>query len=205
MKAIIKTNKGDINLDLYPNEAKLTVANFVNLSKRGFYNKLTFHRVIDDFMVQGGCPQGTGTGGPGYDFEDEFNSSLKHDKGGVLSMANAGPGTNGSQFFITHIETPWLDNNHTVFGEVQHQDDLDVVNDIVQGDKIISIKIIGDFSPDLEIQNVLAHMESGYADRSNTIKNDTLSPQNVEAISANTSNNIELNTILVGSFKLNFS
>ena len=153
MEAHIETNKGTIKLNLFEKEVPVTIANFINLSNRGYYDGLSFHRVIDNFMVQGGCPQGTGTGGPGYDFEDEFNSSLKHDKGGVLSMANAGPGTNGSQFFITHIETPWLDNNHTVFGEVHHQDDLDVVNDIVQGDKIISIKITGDFSPDLEIQN----------------------------------------------------
>ena len=101
MKAIIKTNKGNINIDLYDDKVKLTVSNFVNLSKRGFYNKLTFHRVIDDFMIQGGCPIGTGTGDPGYKFKDEFSSELKHDNPGVLSMANSGPNSNGSQFFIT--------------------------------------------------------------------------------------------------------
>jgi peptidyl-prolyl cis-trans isomerase B (cyclophilin B) len=130
-------------------------SNFVNLSNRGYYNNLSFHRVIDNFMIQGGCPLGTGTGGPGYDFEDEFNPSLKHDKAGVLSMANAGSGTNGSQFFITHLETPWLDNNHTVFGEVYDQDDLDIVNQIVQGDKMISVEIVGDFSASQEIESRL--------------------------------------------------
>ena len=103
-------------------------------------------------MIQGGCPLGTGTGGPGYDFEDEFNPSLTHDKAGILSMANAGPGTNGSQFFITHLETPWLDNNHTVFGEIIDKDDLDIVNQIVQGDKMISIEIVGNFSPSEDIK-----------------------------------------------------
>lgn len=155
MEAHIETNKGTIKIKLFSKEAPLTVANFINLSNRGYYDDLNFHRVIDNFMIQGGCPQGTGTGGPGYDFEDEFNPSLKHDKGGILSMANAGPGTNGSQFFITHLETPWLDNNHTVFGEVKDQSDLNIVNDIIQGDQIISIKIIGEFSPKPEIKNRL--------------------------------------------------
>jgi len=152
MEAHIETNKGKIKIKLFDKEAPLTVANFINLSKRGYYNDLSFHRVIDNFMIQGGCPLGTGTGGPGYDFEDEFNPSLTHDKAGVLSMANAGPGTNGSQFFITHLETPWLDNNHTVFGEVLDKDDLDIVNQIVQGDKLISIEIVGDFSPSQDIK-----------------------------------------------------
>jgi peptidyl-prolyl cis-trans isomerase B (cyclophilin B) len=152
MEAHIETNKGKIKIKLFDKEAPLTVANFINLSKRGYYNDLSFHRVIDNFMIQGGCPLGTGTGGPGYDFEDEFNPSLTHDKAGVLSMANAGPGTNGSQFFITHLETPWLDNNHTVFGEVLDKDDLDIVNQIVQGDKMISIEIVGDFSPSQDIK-----------------------------------------------------
>jgi peptidyl-prolyl cis-trans isomerase B (cyclophilin B) len=155
MEAHIGTNKGKIKIKLFDNEAPLTVANFINLSKRGYYNNLSFHRVIDNFMIQGGCPLGTGTGGPGYDFEDEFNPSLKHDKAGVLSMANAGSGTNGSQFFITHLETPWLDNNHTVFGEVYDQDDLDIVNQIVQGDKMISVEIVGDFSASQEIESRL--------------------------------------------------
>lgn len=155
MEAHIETNKGQIKLKLFSKETPITVANFINLSKRGYYNGLNFHRVIDNFMIQGGCPQGTGIGGPGYDFEDEFIDSLKHDKPGVLSMANAGPGTNGSQFFITHLETPWLDNNHTVFGEVKDEDDLNVVNSIVQGDQIKSIKIVGEFNPDSSIKNRL--------------------------------------------------
>ena len=140
MQATIKTNKGDIKLDLFADKAKMTVSNFVNLSKRGFYNKLTFHRVIDDFMIQGGCPIGTGTGDPGYKFKDEFHRELKHDKPGVLSMANSGPNTNGSQFFITHVERPWRDNNHTVFGNVINEEDQSVVNSIDQGDEIQEIK-----------------------------------------------------------------
>ena len=143
MEAHIKTNKGKIKLKLFFEQTPVTVANFVNLSNRGYYDNLLFHRVIDNFMIQGGCPNGTGMGGPGYNFQDEFHPDLKHDKPGILSMANAGPGTNGSQFFITHIETPWLDNNHTVFGEVLEKDDQNVVNNIVQGDKIESIEIIG--------------------------------------------------------------
>ena len=155
MEAHIETNKGQIKIKLFSKETPITVANFINLSKRGYYNGLNFHRVIDNFMIQGGCPQGTGVGGPGYDFEDEFIDSLKHDKPGILSMANAGPGTNGSQFFITHLETPWLDNNHTVFGEVKDEDDLNVVNSIVQGDQIKSIKIVGEFNPDSSVKNRL--------------------------------------------------
>ena len=155
MEAHIETNKGQIKLKLFSKETPITVANFINLSKRGYYDGLNFHRVIDNFMIQGGCPQGTGVGGPGYDFEDEFVDSLKHDKPGILSMANAGPGTNGSQFFITHLETPWLDNNHTVFGEVKDEDDLSVVNSIVQGDQIKSIKIVGEFDTDSSIKNRL--------------------------------------------------
>ena len=118
MKAKIKTNRGNIKLNLFHQEAKLTVSNFVNLSKRGFYNNLTFHRVIDDFMIQGGCPIGTGTGDPGYKFKDEFHKDLKHDQPGMLSMANSGPNTNGSQFFITYDDLPHLDGLHTVFGKV---------------------------------------------------------------------------------------
>ena len=152
MKAIIKTNRGNINLNLFHQKAKLTVSNFVNLSKRGFYNNLTFHRVIDDFMIQGGCPIGTGTGDPGYKFKDEFCSELKHDKGGVLSMANSGPHTNGSQFFITHLETSWLDNKHTVFGQVADPDSQQVVNTIKQNDLIENIEISGTSisNPDIE-------------------------------------------------------
>ena len=155
MKAIIKTKKGDINLNLYNDKAKLTVSNFVNLSKRGFYNKLTFHRVIDDFMIQVGCPIGTGTGDPGYKFKDEFSSELKHDKPGVLSMANSGPNTNGSQFFITHLETPWLNNKHTVFGQVSDIDSQAVVNSIAQNDIIESIEISGEIAADKDVEDFL--------------------------------------------------
>ena len=122
----------------------MTVANFVNLAQRGYYDGLSFHRVIPDFMVQGGCPQGTGTGGPGYKFGDEFVPELRHDAPGKFSMANAGPGTNGSQFFITHVPTPWLDDAHTIFGAVQGEADQAVVDSIVQGDKIVSLTIEGD-------------------------------------------------------------
>ena len=142
--ATIETNKGNICLNLYAYETPVTVANFVNLAVRGYYDGLTFHRVIGDFMIQGGCPFGTGTGGPGYRFEDEFVSTLRHDRPGQLSMANAGPGTNGSQFFITHVPTPHLDDNHSVFGSVVNDSDQEVVNSIRQGDTISSITIEGD-------------------------------------------------------------
>ena len=142
MKAHIKTNKGVISLNLFYDKTPITVTNFVNLANRGYYNNLSFHRVINDFMIQGGCPLGTGTGGPGYQFKDEFKEELKHDTPGILSMANAGPGTNGSQFFITHIATPWLDNNHTVFGKVCSSEDQDVVNNIIQGDVIENIEVM---------------------------------------------------------------
>jgi peptidyl-prolyl cis-trans isomerase B (cyclophilin B) len=146
LQATMKTTKGDIRLNLFPDKAPLTVLNFVNLSKKGFYNGLAFHRVIPNFMIQGGCPFGNGTGGPGYKFKDEFSPDLKHDKPGMLSMANSGPNTNGSQFFITHVPTPWLDNKHTIFGQVVDAKDQSVVNSIVAGDKIISISIEGDDS-----------------------------------------------------------
>jgi peptidyl-prolyl cis-trans isomerase B (cyclophilin B) len=139
--ANFETDRGPVRVELYPDKAPLTVANFVNLAKRGFYDGLNFHRVIKDFMVQGGCPQGTGTGGPGYKFEDEANNGVRHERG-VLSMANAGPNTNGSQFFITHVATPWLDGKHTVFGKVV--DGMDVVDKVAQGDTIKSVKIEGD-------------------------------------------------------------
>ncbi|HOW82739.1 MAG TPA: peptidylprolyl isomerase [Spirochaetota bacterium] len=142
--ATIKTNRGDIRLNLFDDRAPVTVASFVNLAKRGFYNGLTFHRVIADFMIQGGCPRGTGTGGPGYQFEDECTPALKHDRPGILSMANAGPGTNGSQFFVTHVPTPWLDGKHTVFGAVVDESDMKTVNSIRQKDRIESITISGD-------------------------------------------------------------
>lgn len=141
--AEMNTSKGVIRINLYPQQAPVTVANFVNLAKRGFYDGLSFHRVIDNFMIQGGCPQGSGTGGPGYQFEDECTPELTHDAPGKLSMANAGPATNGSQFFITHIETPWLDGKHTVFGSVVSSDDMAVVNAVVDGDDIISVTISG--------------------------------------------------------------
>jgi peptidyl-prolyl cis-trans isomerase B (cyclophilin B) len=141
LTAHFDTDRGPIRIELYPDKAPLTVANFVNLAQRGFYNGLNFHRVINDFMVQGGCPQGTGTGGPGYKFEDEANNGIGHERG-VLSMANAGPNTNGSQFFITHVATPWLNGKHTVFGKVI--EGMDVVDSIKQGDQIKSLKIEGD-------------------------------------------------------------
>src|SRR5512138_3332574 len=116
--ATLSTDKGDIVVDLLTDKAPRTVNNFVFLAREGFYDGTIFHRVIDDFMVQGGDPTGTGTGGPGYRFQDEFGPGLKHDKPGMLSMANAGPNTNGSQFFITHVPTPWLDGKHAIFGQV---------------------------------------------------------------------------------------
>ena len=144
MKAIITTSKGDINLKLYPDKTPVTVANFVNLAKRNYYDGLIFHRVIDNFMIQGGCPQGIGIGGPGYQFEDECTSELKHDKPGKLSMANSGPGTNGSQFFITHVPTDWLDGKHTVFGEIETDADQEIVNSIQMGDTMSSDEIVGE-------------------------------------------------------------
>lgn len=152
LKATIATSKGEINLNLFPSEAPVTVANFVNLARRGYYDGLKFHRVIENFMIQGGCPHGTGTGGPGYQFEDEFDASLRHNQPGRLSMANAGPGTNGSQFFITHVPTPWLDDAHSIFGEVVGSADQDVVNAIQQGDSIESIAIDGEIDAHLETQ-----------------------------------------------------
>ena len=143
--ATIETGKGKIELELFADKTPLTVANFVNLVQRGFYNGLGFHRVIPNFMIQGGDPAGNGTGGPGYQFKDEFVAELKHTGPGILSMANAGPGTNGSQFFITHVATPWLDGKHTVFGKVKSGQEI--VNQIGQGDKIIKISIQGDTKP----------------------------------------------------------
>jgi peptidyl-prolyl cis-trans isomerase B (cyclophilin B) len=144
VNAVVKTSKGDIKLRLFADKAPLTVANFVNLAKRGYYDGLTFHRVIPDFMIQGGCPHGTGTGGPGYRFENECTPELKHDAPGKLSMANAGPGTNGSQFFITHVATPWLDGRHTVFGEVLDAGDQAVVDAIAIGDILESVELEGE-------------------------------------------------------------
>ena len=138
------TNRGPIHLRLHADKTPVTVASFVNLARRGYYDGLPFHRVIADFMIQGGCPEGSGRGGPGYRFEDEFHASLRHDKPGVLSMANAGPRTNGSQFFITHGATPWLDGKHSVFGEVVGPEDQAVVDAIRQGDVIEKLTIEGD-------------------------------------------------------------
>ncbi|NDJ34800.1 MAG: peptidylprolyl isomerase [Chloroflexi bacterium] len=129
--AVFKTERGDIRVDLFTEQAPTTVNNFVFLARDGFYDNTTFHRVIENFMVQGGDPDGTGRGGPGYRFDDEKSAlQLKHDSPGVLSMANAGPNTNGSQFFITHVATPWLDGKHAVFGKVADQESLDVLMNI---------------------------------------------------------------------------
>ncbi len=152
LTATFATARGPIRLRLFAGKAPLTAANFVNLAQRGYYDGLSFHRVIPDFMTQGGCPEGSGRGGPGYKFEDECRADLKHDKPGVLSMANAGPGTNGSQFFITHIATPWLDGKHTVFGEVIDASDQKTVDAIRAGDKIEKLTIEGDASVLLQSQ-----------------------------------------------------
>lgn len=138
--ATIETTYGPIRLELFADKVPNTVANFEKLAQKGFYDGLKFHRVIADFMIQGGCPLGTGTGGPGYTFKDEFDPSLRHDGPGVLSMANAGPNTNGSQFFITHIPCPWLDGKHSVFGKVI--DGLDIVFKVKQGDKMIKVTVV---------------------------------------------------------------
>src|SRR3954462_540732 len=137
--ATIDTNRGTIKVKLHDDLVPKTVANFEKLARQGFYNGLKFHRVIENFMIQTGCPQGTGTGGPGYKFADEFHADLKHSGPGLLSMANSGPNTNGSQFFITHVATPWLDGKHSVFGRVI--EGQDVVNAIKQGDKMVKITI----------------------------------------------------------------
>lgn len=153
---VMKTSKGDINLRLFDDDAPMTVASFLYLIDQGYYNGLKFHRVIDNFMIQGGCPLGTGTGGPkqkgitsfpyqgqniSYPFKDEFKSGRSFDEPGKLAMANAGPNTNGSQFFITHVPTTWLNNKHTIFGEVVSSADQDVVNAIQKGDVIKEIQI----------------------------------------------------------------
>ena len=151
------TNKGEIKLNLFDDDAPMTISSFLYLAKQGFYNNIIFHRIIPDFMIQGGDPLGRGTGGPkdknitsfpykdkkiSYPYGDEFKSGRKFDKSGILAMANAGPNTNGSQFFITHVPTPWLSNKHTIFGEVISDSDQGIVDSIAKGDKILEIKII---------------------------------------------------------------
>jgi peptidyl-prolyl cis-trans isomerase B (cyclophilin B) len=143
--ATIKTKRGTIRLQLHDDKAPKTVANFEQLAQKGFYNGLKFHRVIADFMIQTGCPRGDGRGGPGYNFADEFHKDLKHDGPGVLSMANSGPNSNGSQFFITHVATPWLDGKHSVFGRVIAGQD--VVNAIQQGDQMESVSVAEEAGP----------------------------------------------------------
>ena len=157
LTATITTSRGPIHIRLFDDKAPMTTANFVNLVQRGYYDGLNFHRVIPDFMIQGGCPHGTGTGGPGYKFADEIVADLKHNRPGMLSMANAGPGTNGSQFFITHVATPWLDGKHTVFGQVAGDEDQKVINSIRGDDLIESIHIEGDTAPLLAKES--AHVE----------------------------------------------
>ena len=174
--ATISTSKGEIKIELEFEKTPGTVGNFVGLSLglinnsikplgEAYYNGLKFHRVINDFMIQAGCPFGTGTGDPGYKFDDEFHSELKHDRPGVISMANAGPSTNGSQFFITHVETPWLDNKHTVFGNVI--DGMDVVNSISQNDEIVSVKInaVGDKAKAFDAAKAFEDFNKSKADR----------------------------------------
>ena len=174
--ATLSTSKGEIKIELEFEKTPGTVGNFVGLSLglisnsikplgEAYYNGLKFHRVINDFMIQAGCPFGTGTGDPGYKFDDEFHNELKHDRPGVISMANAGPSTNGSQFFITHLETPWLDNKHTVFGNVV--DGMDVVNSISQNDEIISIKInaVGDKAKAFDAAKAFEDFNKSKADR----------------------------------------
>ena len=174
--ATISTSKGEIKIELEFEKTPGTVGNFVGLSLglinnsikplgEAYYNGLKFHRVINDFMIQAGCPLGTGTGDPGYKFDDEFHNELKHDRPGVISMANAGPSTNGSQFFITHVETPWLDNKHTVFGNVI--DGMDVVNSISQNDEIVSVKInaVGDKAKAFDAAKAFEDFNKSKADR----------------------------------------
>ena len=136
----IQTDRGNMTVELFEEDAPNTVANMISLIEKGYYDGLNFHRVISDFMIQGGCPEGTGTGGPGYNFDDECSTERGHDSAGVLSMANAGPGTNGSQFFITHGPTPHLDGKHTVFGKVT--DGLEVINEIQQGDVMEKVVVL---------------------------------------------------------------
>ncbi len=144
LKVVMQTNKGTINIQLFADQTPITCASFVNLIQHGYYDGLNFHRVIANFMIQGGCPDGTGMGGPGYRFQDECKRELPHDRAGILSMANAGPGTNGSQFFITHGATPHLNGKHTVFGVVVSAADQKVVDSIARGDVIEKVTVEGD-------------------------------------------------------------
>ena len=152
MKVKIMTEKGDININLLPEKSPVTVANFVNLAKKGYYDGLKFHRVIDNFMAQGGDPTGTGAGGPGYQFEDEVDNGLNFSKAGKLAMANAGPGTNGSQFFITTVPTEWLNGHHTIFGEIVSDNDLKVVKKLTNGDIMKKVVVEGDVDAFLKMQ-----------------------------------------------------
>ena len=153
LTATFHTARGPIRVRLFADQTPVTVASFVNLVRRGYYDGLSFHRVIADFMIQGGCPDGDGRGGPGYRFQDECRADLRHDRPGVLSMANAGPGTNGSQFFITHVATPWLDGKHTVFGAVVDATDQAVVDAIEIGDTIERVTLDGDADAVLAAQS----------------------------------------------------
>jgi len=159
---IVKTSRGEIPATIFASEVPVTASNFLNLVKRGYYDGLDFHRVIPDFMIQGGCPQGRGTGGPGYKFADECKPNLRHSKPGIFSMANSGPNTNGSQFFITHVPTDWLDGKHTVFGEVT--DNMDVVHAVRQGDTIDTIEIV-----DTDEVDVLLAENKNYVDQWNAV------------------------------------
>ena len=150
MKVKFTTNKGEININLLPEKSPVTVASFVNLVKNGYYNGLKFHRVIEDFMAQGGDPTGTGMGGPGYRFEDEVNNGLNFSVPGKLAMANAGPGTNGSQFFITTVPTEWLNGNHTIFGEAVSDADIEVVKLLSNNDVMEKVEIEGDVNEILD-------------------------------------------------------
>ena len=159
IRITLHTDKGDIDATIFASKVPVTSANFLNLAKRGYYDGITFHRVIANFMIQGGDPTGTGSGGPGYKFADEIDRTLKHSKAGIFSMANAGPNTNGSQFFITHGPTPHLDGKHAVFGEVTQGQD--VVNKIAKGDKIKSITFHDDATTLFESQkDQLEHWNS---------------------------------------------
>ena len=150
MKVKFTTNKGEININLLPEKSPVTVASFVNLVKHGYYDGLKFHRVIEDFMAQGGDPTGTGMGGPGYRFEDEVNNGLNFSVPGKLAMANAGPGTNGSQFFITTVPTEWLNGNHTIFGETVSDADIEVVKLLSNNDVMEKVEIEGNVNEILD-------------------------------------------------------